>query len=778
MKKNLQLAAVAFVLGCATLTAQTGRVAGVKTPLQTQSINSHSHSHSEGERSPSGHIRCATQQPSAEWDAWFNQKVEEFKAQNANKTQMPNYTIPVVVHVIHSGEAVGTGRNISQAQVIDQINILNADFAGTGLNAGNVPSVWSGLKANCNITFCLATKNPSGVTLAEPGIDRRHYNTISGLAAPGTGYTQGTIDGTIKPNTIWDPTRYCNMWVLQLGSSLLGYATFPAGTGLTGLSAPFGSTTTDGVVMGYNYFGSIGAAASSAPYNKGRTTTHEVGHWLGLRHINGDANCGNDFCNDTPTQDQLHFGCFTFPYHTTQCTGNTPNGEMFMNFMDYTDDACMYMFTTDQRARMQTCMANGTYRSQLTTSAATLCTLSAATPTSNFALATSGCTGAVITPTNNSNGTPAPTYLWSSNPATGVTFSPNNTATNPGITFANPGTYTISCVATNSVGNNSSNKVISITACAGICNDTIMNVSNTSTLDLSVAGTDTTTPGCNPKAGYIFGSNCYDDLEKAEFFPVSKYSTISTPKITGAIVLFFKNGSQGTGGNASTPVSLKLYNGTMAGGPTGTTTPLGVSASNLGNITSGVTTTSVNYCGAPGIVYSLPIILPYKFNFATAVNAPATNGFFASITCPTAAGDTIVVMDDGGNTAGTNWELWSPSGWYNISPTWGGFNASMAILPIMTCSATSVNEMALENNVVLMPNPTTGLVTVAATLPNVADMNITVTNALGQVISETSFTNVRNNAFTVDLTGKENGVYFISITSGGEKVTKRVILNK
>ena len=112
MKKNLQLAAMAFVLGCASLTAQTGRVAGVKTPLQTQSINGQPHSHSEGERSPSGHIRCATQQPSAEWDAWFNQKVEEFKAQNANKTQMPNYTIPVVVHVIHSGEAVGTGRNI------------------------------------------------------------------------------------------------------------------------------------------------------------------------------------------------------------------------------------------------------------------------------------------------------------------------------------------------------------------------------------------------------------------------------------------------------------------------------------------------------------------------------------------------------------------------------------------------------------------------------------------------------------------------------------------
>ncbi|MBL7894154.1 MAG: T9SS type A sorting domain-containing protein [Bacteroidia bacterium] len=777
MKKNLQLAAMAFVLGCATLTAQTGRVAGVKTPLQTQSINSHSQPQSQGEKSPSGHIRCATQQPSAEWDAWFNQKVEEFKAQNANKTQMPNYTIPVVVHVIHSGQAVGTGANISAAQVQDQINILNADYAGTGLNSGNVPTVFSSLKANCNITFCLATKTPSGTTMAEPGIDRRHYNTIPGLAAPGSGYNSTTIDATIKPNTIWDPTRYCNMWVCQLGGGLLGYATFPAGTGLTGLSAPFGSATSDGVVMGHNYFGSIGSAASSTPYHKGRTTTHEVGHWLGLRHIWGDSNCGSDFCNDTPTSQQSNFGCPTHPYKVGTCSGNT-TGEMFMNFMDYTDDLCMYMFTTDQRARMQTAMANGTYRSQLTTSAGTLCTLSAATPTSNFNLATSGCSGAVITPTNNSNGTPAPTYAWSSNPATGVTFNPNNTATNPGITFTNPGTYTISCVATNSVGNNSSSKVITITTCAGICNDTIMNVSNTSTLDISVAGADAGTPGCSPKAGYIFGSNCYDDLEKAEFFPFSSYSTITTPKITSAIVLFFKNGTQGTGGNASTPVSLKLYNGTMAGGPTGTTTPLGVSASNLGNITSGVTTTSVNYCGAPGIVYSMPIILPYKFNFATAVNAPATNGFFASITCPTAAGDTIVVMDDGGNAAGTNWELWSPSGWYNVSPTWGGFNASMAILPIMTCSTTSVNDMALENNVVLMPNPTTGLVTVAATLPNVADMNITVTNALGQIISETSFTNVRNNAFTVDLTGKENGVYFISITSGGEKVTKRVILTK
>ena len=779
MKNNLQLAIMAFALSFATVNAQNGRVVGTKSPLQTQSINGHSHD----QKSAPGQLqRCSTGDPGAEWDAWFNAKVEQFKKDQAtSKNNMPNYTIPVVVHVIHSGEAVGSGRNISQAQVIDQINILNADFAGTGLNSGSTPSVWSSTKANCQVSFCLATKNPSGVTLTEPGIDRRHYNTISGLAAPGSGYTQTVIDNTIKPNTIWDPTRYCNMWVLQLGSSLLGYATFPAGTGLTGLSGPFGTTNTDGVVMGYNFFGSIGAAAGSSPYHKGRTTTHEVGHWLGLRHITGDATCGNDFCTDTPTQDQLHFGCFTYPYHTTQCSGNTTNGEMFMNFMDYTDDLCMYMFTNDQKTRIQTAMANGTHRMLLTTSAGTLCTLSAATPTSNFNLATTGCAGTPVTPSNNSLGTPAPTYTWSSTPATGVTYNPNNNATNPAITFANAGTYTVQCAASNSLGTNSSTKVITITSCTSFttCLDTITTFAVVDTMNVGIAGSDTGTPGCSPKAGYIFGSNCYDDMEKAEYFAVSTYSQVPSARITAAMVLFYKDGTKGTGGNASTPVNLKLYTGTLAGGPTGTTTPIGTATANIGLITSGAGVNGVGYVGNPSLAFTNPIIRVFKYNFTTPVVAPTTNGFFASVVVPTAAGDSAVIMDNRNPAAGTAWELWNDNTWHSISTAWTGIGPNgLAICPIMTCPTDVKSQGVLESSIGIMPNPTSGLITVAAALPSTMDINITVTNTLGQIISETNFTNVTNNAFTVDLSGKDNGVYFVSISNGTEKVVRKVILTK
>jgi hypothetical protein len=275
-------------------------------------------------------------------------------------------------------------------------------------------------------------------------------------------------------------------------------------------------------------------------------------------------------------------------------------------------------------------------------------------------------------------------------------------------------------------------------------------------MNVGVAGADTGTPGCSPKAGYIFGSNCYDDSEKAEYFAVSTYSQVPSARITAAMVLFYKDGTKGTGGNASTPVNLKLYNGTLAGGPTGTTTPIGTATANIGLI-----------------------IRVFKYNFTTPIVAPTTNGFFASVVVPTAAGDTAVIMDNRNPAAGTAWELWSDNTWHSISTAWTGIGPNgLAICPIMTCPTDVKSQGVLESSIGIMPNPTSGLITVAAALPNMMDLNITVTNTLGQIISETNFTNVTNNAFTVDLSGKDNGVYFVSISNGTEKVVRKVILTK
>ncbi|RYF77048.1 MAG: zinc metalloprotease, partial [Cytophagaceae bacterium] len=139
-----------------------------------------------------------------------------------------------------------------------------------------------------------------------------------------------------------DPAHNLNIWICNIGGGILGYAQFPGG-----------SAATDGVVIGPQYFGNTGYVA--APYDKGRTATHEIGHWLNLRHIWGDASCGNDLVADTPTQQTANYGCPSFPHVTC---GNGANGDMYMNYMDYTNDPCMYMFTNGQTTRSRALFAS------------------------------------------------------------------------------------------------------------------------------------------------------------------------------------------------------------------------------------------------------------------------------------------------------------------------------------------------------------------------------------------------------------------------------------
>jgi hypothetical protein len=323
----------------------------------------------------SGGRTCGTDILPQQFETWLQGLTSPNPIKNSPITVQSVFNIPVIVHVIHNNEAVNginatTGNNLNAAQIIDQINILNKDFNGTNSDTNLIPQVFKPSFAKLQVNFCLAVVNPTGGVLAEPGIDRINRVAKGWTVTP---YSQTYINATVKPNSIWDPNRYLNIWVCPLSNNLLGYATFPnPGTsGLSGLTGSFGSMTTDGIVNLNTAFGSIGTAQFGT-YNKGRTATHEVGHWIGLRHIWGDGTCATDYCNDTPPAQNSNFGCPSFPFKLGTCTGNT-SGEMTMNFMDYTNDACMYMFTADQKIRAQLIMSNSTMRAALATS--TVCNL-------------------------------------------------------------------------------------------------------------------------------------------------------------------------------------------------------------------------------------------------------------------------------------------------------------------------------------------------------------------------------------------------------------------
>lgn len=240
-------------------------------------------------------------------------------------------TIPVVVHVVYRT----TAENISEAQIQSQINVLNADFRKLNGDASLIPSQFTGLAADAQIQFCLASVDPSG-------------NPTTGIVRKTTTRTSFSTNNYVKNATYggsnaWPADKYLNIWVCNLSNGVLGYAQFPGG-----------AAATDGVVCTYTAFGTAGTAA--APFNKGRTATHEVGHWLNLRHIWGDATCGSDQVNDTPTHNTANYGCPSFPHYST-CSGAPL--EMTMNYMDYTDDACMYMFSSGQSSRMNALFAPG-----------------------------------------------------------------------------------------------------------------------------------------------------------------------------------------------------------------------------------------------------------------------------------------------------------------------------------------------------------------------------------------------------------------------------------
>ena len=251
-------------------------------------------------------------------------------------------TIPVVVHVLYNTAS----QNISNAQIESQIAVLNNDYQKLNPDTVRIPSYYAPRAANSGYRFILTGIDPNG-------------NTTTGIVRKHTDVTIFSFNDDMKSSATggddaWDADQYLNIWVCNLQGGTLGYSSIVGG-----------NKAVDGVAVLYTAFG-IGGTAQ-APFNEGRTSTHEIGHWLNLIHTWGDAECGDDQVADTPPQQQADYGN---PGGIIVTCGNTPYGNMYMNYMDFTDDIGMHMFTYGQRDRMRTLFAPGGYRYPLLTSPA------------------------------------------------------------------------------------------------------------------------------------------------------------------------------------------------------------------------------------------------------------------------------------------------------------------------------------------------------------------------------------------------------------------------
>ncbi len=243
--------------------------------------------------------------------------------------------IPVVIHIVYHNNA----QNISNEQVLSQLEVLNNDYRRLNADNARTPVPFASLAADTRITFCLAKVDPNGRHTT--GIIHKYTKAELFLSDDEMKFSSKGGDDA------WDSKKYLNIWVCNLFGRTLGYSVLPGSP-----------SNTDGIVIQYNAFGTTGTL--NPPFNKGRTATHEIGHWLGLRHLWGDAVCGNDGIADTPPQQSSNSNCPSFP-HSSSCSVNS-FGDMFMNYMDFTDDDCMNMFTHGQKNEMRGQFATGGFR--------------------------------------------------------------------------------------------------------------------------------------------------------------------------------------------------------------------------------------------------------------------------------------------------------------------------------------------------------------------------------------------------------------------------------
>jgi PKD repeat protein len=688
---------------------------------------------------------------------------QNFAQQQAAARQSVIYNIPVVFHVVYNTAA----ENIPDSRLVEQLNVLNKDFRKLNSDTSLVPTVWKPLAADCEINFCLATVDPNG-------------NPTTGITRTSTAATSFSQNDAVKYTAqggrdAWNRDFYLNLWVCDLGGGLLGYAQFPGG-----------AAATDGVVIDYAYTGVTGAAA---PYNKGRTATHEVGHWLNLFHIWGDdggACNGSDQVNDTPNQANSTGGCPSGVL-TDNCATAAP-GYMWMNYMDYTDDACMYMFTAGQRTRVQACMSGP--RAALALS--NRCSSSGITA-SFSAAPTQGCAPLTVTFTNQSIGNPT-SYLW--NFGNGAT----STQANPSYTYTTPGTYTVTLIANSASGGDTIVQTSLITVTGNVTgtalpftetfesglfttnNWQLENPDNATTWAITtVAGT---TPGT--KAAYMdnFNYNAVGQrdgmvtkslnlsgLVSATMTFDHAYKRYYTTSRSDSLVIYVstnscgnswtrvfavgENGSQtfatttGTGGNAFTPTGANQWCAAAGNAPCYTVnlTPY------VGN--PDVRVRFQGYCDYGNNLYIDNI------NITGVVGAAAPVANFQANATTICAGQSVSFTDASTNNP-TSWAWNFGNGATSTAqnPTYTYTTAGTYTVTLTATNGTGSDQEIKNNYIVVRPRPVpTGTATSATCAINNGTVNLNVTSGTAPYSYLWS-----NNATTPNIGSLAAGSYTVTVT--------------
>lgn len=636
-------------------------------------------------------------------------------------------TIPVVVHVVYANGA----QNISDAQIQSQIDVLNEDFRRLNSDTTNTPAAFQSVMGDSEIEFCMAQRDPQG-------------NPTTGIIRVPTSVNSFGINDGMKFSSsggsdAWPRDEYLNIWVCNLQGGLLGYAQFPGQ-----------AANTDGVAVDYQYFGTIN---TSPPFNTGRTTSHEIGHWLGLFHIWGDDNgacSGSDNVADTPNQGNASSGCPSFPA-TDNCSPQSP-GYMFMNYMDYSNDNCMNGFTVGQGTRMQGVLA--TTRSSLQNS--------------------NGCVPVNLLPNDaqvmeilSPSGTNCATSITpqveifnrGQNPLTSLDI---NWQVDAGAVMTQPWTGSLASLGTivetlptQAIAPGNHDIKIWTSNPNGVSDDDPTNDTLTASFVIQNAPTGSAAPfvetfetGSFPPSGWTINNPDNDDTwelfsgagaNNSSRSAYINYYDYPAPGERDEMVLPAIDLSNGTAPVLTFDLSYKLYS------QTGFSDTLHVYVS--------------TDCGATwNNVYTkfdqaLTTATPY---YTTSPWVPTTTSHWRN---------EWVDLSAYANTAGVQIKFVAANDYEN----------DLYIDNVNVLGFVGVENQLPSNAVLLSPNPGHDQFRLDISLPAMSEVEISVVNSIGQQIYQTNREDFTNGRVDLDLTGQATGIYFVRVKTSAGTSTKKLI---